>query len=171
MSSQELVIDETNWTNVSADTTETISPKVQPTLSPEELTRIRHMIDAADLTNVLNRLVRVEGWPVKAAKTGIALYRNFLYLVAKYPNMLLPPSQEMDEVWHAHILHTRDYRNFCQNTFGRYIDHDPSDHKLDAPFENMQRLYKAEFGDYIYQVRRIGWNYIRIMLKRLWMTI
>ena len=37
------------------------------------------------------------------------------------------------------------------NTFGRYIDHDPSEHKLDAPFKNTQRLYKAEFGDYIYQ--------------------
>ena len=111
---QSTTIDEIDWTNNYSDATKAVSPIERPTLSPEELTRIRDMIDAADLTNVLNRLVKIEGWPVKAAKTGIVLYRNFLYLLAKYPNTLLPPSQEMDEVWHAHILHTRDYRNFCE---------------------------------------------------------
>ena len=140
-------------------------------LFEEKLAAARDLIYNADLTSTLNRLVYIEGWTVKAAKTAIALYRNFLYLLLKYPDKLILPSQEIDEVWHAHILHTREYREFCDLVFGRYIDHSPSEHKLNAQFEVMQDLYNTEFGNYIFHIRRFGLGYIRIMLKKLWMTI
>lgn len=30
----------------------------------------------------------------------------------------------LDELWHAFILHTRDYHDFCLQFFGEYVHHD-----------------------------------------------
>ncbi|UJR32641.1 hypothetical protein I4U23_020101 [Adineta vaga] len=35
------------------------------------------------------------------------------------------PPKKLDLYYHLHILNTRLYRNFCQATFGRFIDHEP----------------------------------------------
>src|SRR3990167_4156190 len=32
----------------------------------------------------------------------------------------------MDEYWHTFVLHTRDYKKFCQDQFGFFIHHSPS---------------------------------------------
>lgn len=37
------------------------------------------------------------------------------------------PSRIVDEAWHTFILFTRDYTDFCQNAFGTYLHHAPSD--------------------------------------------
>lgn len=39
----------------------------------------------------------------------------------------LSPSLLVDEVWHAHVLCTRNYRAFCQRHFGQFVDHEPDD--------------------------------------------
>jgi hypothetical protein len=36
------------------------------------------------------------------------------------------PSQAVDELWHAFILHTRSYGQFCQNAFGGMLHHTPA---------------------------------------------
>ena len=38
-----------------------------------------------------------------------------------------PVFQVIDEVWHAHILCTRDYADFCARHFGRFIHHERTD--------------------------------------------
>ena len=35
------------------------------------------------------------------------------------------PSPLVDRAWHTFILHTRDYAQFCQDRFGRFIHHVP----------------------------------------------
>lgn len=35
------------------------------------------------------------------------------------------PSQVVDDLWHEFILFTRNYENFCQKAFGRYLHHTP----------------------------------------------
>ena len=35
------------------------------------------------------------------------------------------PSKEVDELWHMFILFTKDYREFCQNYIGQFLDHVP----------------------------------------------
>jgi hypothetical protein len=51
-------------------------------------------------------------------------YRNFLF-VAGTSKTECTPSAEVDEVWHQHMLFTRDYREFCRTVFGKFIDHNP----------------------------------------------
>ena len=38
----------------------------------------------------------------------------------------------MDDFWHAFILHTREYMDFCQRHFGHYFHHEPRDHSRSA---------------------------------------
>jgi hypothetical protein len=38
-----------------------------------------------------------------------------------------PVYQVIDEMWHAHILCTRDYADFCTRHFGRFIHHERTD--------------------------------------------
>jgi hypothetical protein len=41
------------------------------------------------------------------------------------PLPIVPPMRALDEMWHAFILHTRNYAQFCATHFGRFIHHDP----------------------------------------------
>lgn len=53
-------------------------------------------------------------------------YRHFLYLRLKYPQARLVPHRAVDEMWHQHILHTRDYAAMCLNVLGGFFHHEPS---------------------------------------------
>jgi hypothetical protein len=37
------------------------------------------------------------------------------------------PSQPVDAAWHAFILHTADYCDYCRGRFGAYLHHTPTD--------------------------------------------
>jgi hypothetical protein len=41
----------------------------------------------------------------------------------------LSPSATVDIGWHTFILHTKDYREFCEHVAGRFIDHVPTGNK------------------------------------------
>ena len=48
----------------------------------------------------------------------------FLYDSTKEP---LPPPTVVDKGWHNFILYTKEYSEFCQKFFGRFIHHCPND--------------------------------------------
>ena len=35
----------------------------------------------------------------------------------------------IDEMWHTFILNSRDYKMFCEQTFGHFIYHEPADRR------------------------------------------
>lgn len=39
---------------------------------------------------------------------------------------MLSPSPQVDVGWHAFVLHTRDYMEFCTRVAGRFIHHTPT---------------------------------------------
>lgn len=51
----------------------------------------------------------------------------FLGACAIHRGAPLSPSTMVDSGWHAFVLHTREYREFCTRVAGRFIDHVPSD--------------------------------------------
>lgn len=95
-------------------------------------------------------------WSSVEAEVGIQYYKNFLFLNKKYLSEfpVLPPMLEVDEVWHHHILDTRQYMKDCEKIFGYYFHHYPyfgtrnsSDKEnLDVAFELIQNLHEIEFG-------------------------
>ncbi len=57
-------------------------------------------------------------------------------------------SDRVDPYWHAHILHTQDYVDFCDTVVGCYMHHNPLDHgrKNDVAF--VKDLYHFTLARY-----------------------
>lgn len=51
----------------------------------------------------------------------------FLGTCAVHAGKPLAPSGLVDHGWHAFILHTRDYAEFCDRVAGRFLHHVPTD--------------------------------------------
>jgi len=126
------------------------------------LEQAKAYIDTIDFLPIINKLERQHGWCHYEAASISDMYRNFLYLQKKYGKThALPPSEEIDEFWHMHILDTKKYRHDCEIIFGYYLDHYPYfgiDDKtsltdLETAFATMQQLYQHEFGTPIYEIR------------------
>lgn len=95
-----------------------------------------------------DQLVSV-GWSDSYKLNVIKEYEKFLCL--RSSNNKLSPSNDVDIVWHQHILNTKHYREYCNAKFGFFIDHDPTDaFDQDAKkirLANTFNEYKTKFGE------------------------
>lgn len=137
---------------------------------PEELKiptleAAKSYIDSIDFSMIIDKVIKTKNWARKDVEKIAVLYRHFLFLNKKYreDNLPIPPSEEIDEFWHNHILDTRKYEKDCQAIFGHFLHHYPyfgidgktTKTDLDTAFDRVQELHKKEFGDYIYYVRNV----------------
>jgi hypothetical protein len=63
----------------------------------------------------------------------------FLVACARNPEIPLAPSKAVDHGWHAFILHTREYAEFCGRVAGHFIHHapeEPGGERVDAAARN-----------------------------------
>lgn len=130
----------------------------------KKLNEAQYYLKEADFNHIINHLIQVEKWSYINAKNACDQYKNYLYLQKKYGHhMDLPPSREIDEVWNTHILFTKNYINFCEEFFGKYLNHhnQHDKDKLQARkiiYENFkkntQQLYYNEFGTYLYNIKK-----------------
>ena len=116
-------------------------------------------IQALDLESVKIRLMDEElgeGWTQAYADSIEHAYRNYLVMLAKYPDHAeeIMLSKDVDEFWHTHILQTVKYTEDCERVFGAYLHHNPHvgartradlDKRV-AQTEKTRRLYEREFG-------------------------
>ena len=94
------------------------------------------------------------GWSKAQTVRGISRYLAFLYLVDQYPRLQLVPTQEVDQVWHQHILDTQKYAEDCQHLFGQLIHHFPylgtrgeaDQHQWYRAYAMTQALFCRHFG-------------------------
>lgn len=74
--------------------------------------------------------------------------KKYLYLCS-ISNKKLAPSEEIDKIWHTFILFTKDYRFYCSNYLGRFIDHVPkvsNSISEENYLQNTITLYHDVFG-------------------------
>lgn len=110
-------------------------------------------IDFAPIRYKLMNSEDHEPWTREKCDEMEPIYRNFL-LVAALGETVIIPTQDLDTVWHTHILDTEKYRNDCQYAFGEFLHHFPylgsrgaEDKKvLNAAFEEGNRFFTAQFG-------------------------
>jgi len=72
------------------------------------------------------RLARENDWPRGFAERAIAEYRKFVFLAvaAGHP---VSPSDQVDQVWHLHLLYTRNYwEGFCREVLRTPLHHGPT---------------------------------------------
>jgi len=129
-------------------------------LTNHPLEQVIAAIQALDLEPVKLRVMDPklgEGWSREYAESIEQAYKNYLTMLAKYPDdaedILL--SEDVDEFWHTHILQTIKYTEDCERVFGKYLHHaphigevTPADlEKRIALAEKTRRLYQGEFGN------------------------
>jgi hypothetical protein len=82
----------------------------------------RHFIESYEFSPALHR--KLDGSPhADVALEGLRAW----YLACLYAGcgLIGMPSKAVDEAWHEMILMTRDYTEFCERAFGRYLHHTP----------------------------------------------
>ncbi|MFD9161514.1 glycine-rich domain-containing protein [Streptomyces sp. NPDC059558] len=75
--------------------------------------------------SVINGIAKSEGVSNEVAEQYFEGALQFLE-VASTASKPVSPSRPVDAAWHAFILHTADYANYCQERFGRFIHHKPT---------------------------------------------
>jgi hypothetical protein len=138
-------------------------PQAMSSLAIPTLEEAKAHIYSLDLSPIINKLVMHCRWSIKEAMALSNVYRNFLYLNKKFEKQFgrLPPSEELDEFWHNHILDTVKYREDCTRIFGEYFDHYPyfgidgvtNSNDLSKAFKTTEKLYFEEFGIELPKVR------------------
>ena len=72
------------------------------------------------------RLARENGWTIGFSARAITEYRRFVFL-AMVAGQPVTPSDQVDQVWHLHLLYTRSYwERFCGDVLGRPFHHEPT---------------------------------------------
>jgi hypothetical protein len=126
----------------------------------EDLDAVRQYIDQIDFSMLKAKLtapVSEEGlgWSAGEADRVEARYKNWLFLRRKYDGELMPPTQDIDAFWHAHILDTIAYHRDTAAILGRYLHHYPyfgmrgeeDYNNLVNAFDNTKRRYLEEYGE------------------------
>lgn len=98
----------------------------------EQLTG-RSLVSETLFERLATRLVSEEGCSPMFAVRVMDQALAFLGTCVVHQGEPLSPSRAVDPGWHTFILHTRDYREFCQRMAGRFIDHVPT---ADMPAES-----------------------------------
>lgn len=98
-----------------------------------------------------DRIARENGWTMAYSVRTIEEYKKFIFLIciADHP---LTPSDQVDQVWHLHLIYTQSYwTDLCKNTIQREIHHGPTKggEKEKARYSNLyaetKRLYQKTF--------------------------
>lgn len=102
---------------------------------------VQHDFEPKTLLNFTQRLARDYGWSLSEARAAIEEYRRFCFLavVSETP---VTPSEEIDAVWHHHLIYSRDYWSvWCSEVLKMPLHHDPTPGGPDA-----QILYRRQYA-------------------------
>lgn len=78
-----------------------------------------------NLKHVVDRTQKRMGWSDDQTAQIFAEYLRYLNIAQANPKVMVVPSVLIDEIWHDHILHTKQYFSDCIAMFGNYMHHLP----------------------------------------------
>ncbi len=93
-------------------------------------------------------------WDEARVARALHEYKQFLALMQWYPEAALTPSEDIDDVWHTHVLNTARYQADCETIFGCFQHHSPTSgtseevhdqHLTDR--DETQQLFEEAFGE------------------------
>ncbi len=129
------------------------------------------------------RLARENGWSLEFSLRAIEEYKRFMYLIciSDHP---LTPSDQIDQVWHLHLLYTESYwQEWCRDTLGRDIHHGPTKggHAEKAKFHDWYAETKKRYSEVFFQeapddlwpsskIRFNEINFVRVNTHRYWIV-
>jgi len=96
------------------------------TIAPEKTTAPRELVSPGLFGKLTYRVEADTGTDPATAEKVVEQALAFLVACARNPEARLCPSEQVDAGWHAFILHTGDYAEFCHRIAGRFIHHRPT---------------------------------------------
>lgn len=114
---------------------------------------VAHPFERADhALDPTRRLARDRGWSCTYARGAVEEYRRFCFLAVTC-GVPVTPSEEVDEVWHQHLVYSRDYWDaWCANVLEAPLHHEPTEvgpaegSRYRAQYAETLALYEAWFG-------------------------
>lgn len=92
-------------------------------------------LEGEGLPKITSRLMIVEEWSEDLVEKVRIEFLRFMSLTLLTEEKIVP-SPLVDEFWHQFILYTRDYAEFCEKHFGRFIHHDPKNYSSNPDGKN-----------------------------------
>lgn len=105
-------------------------------------------VSRIDLSKITQRLSeKCRDWTPERVQIAVEEYRRFLYLAMTHPDVsLIPPTPDIDEVWHNHILYTVQYADDCETLFGEFFHHQPGEGEMPMNlYQETLELYRTVF--------------------------
>ncbi|MEY2493807.1 MAG: hypothetical protein QOJ45_299 [Verrucomicrobiota bacterium] len=112
--------------------------------------------------DVVERIVREHHMAPAQAESIFRDTLRFLYLAGATDAKHIAPTKNIDIGWHAFLMFTRDYAEFCMTNFGKFIHHAPR-RSSDAPttvnslavtFELARKIFGPGLSDnWAYDIR------------------
>lgn len=101
---------------------------------------------------VIARYAKDEGLSAEIAAEHERELKRFLSLICLNPGEPYGMKGQIDKLWHTFIIHTRDYKDFCDKVAGRFIHHvpeSPGNDKSDGRKQYTRLLedYAKVFGE------------------------
>lgn len=98
------------------------------------------------------RLAKEQGWSQGFTLRAIQEYKRFAFLSAVSATPVTP-SKVVDEVWHLHLIYTRNYwEDFCGKALGKRLHHQPGngleedESRFQRQYAETLELYRSFFG-------------------------
>src|SRR6185503_12596968 len=99
------------------------------------------------------RLARDNAWSRDFAVRALEEYRKFCFL-AVHAGHPVTPSEEVDQVWHLHLLYSRHYwETLCRDTLAMPLHHGPTEggadegRKFHSWYGSTLESYRRYFGE------------------------
>lgn len=105
----------------------------------------------------LRRLMALSDGPLKELSDKekdqvVSRYIQFLRLCREHVDKWLAPAQDIDELWHLHMLSPCHYYNDCIYNFGEILNHDfkgvqEPPLSRESIISNTCKLWRSKFGE------------------------
>ena len=114
--------------------------------------RIRDHLSNPKFKPVIDRVQKNNKWSKDKAEMVLNEYGRFMTLIKLYPEHSFVPCNDVDEVWHTHLIYTKLYKNFCEDVFGFFLHHNPLITEEDgvrmvSGYVKTLEIYREHFGN------------------------
>lgn len=109
---------------VSVADTDVVVRKTITTRS-EEFQAFRDKAASLDHDHVGKICERMYGWSPNKTRYVRSQYNVFWAICGINLQLDIYETLDVDNYWHAHVLHTQQYREDCDYVFGRFLEHVP----------------------------------------------
>ncbi len=107
---------------------------------------------------LVERFARRNEVPLEAAQHHFEETKKFIIVCGMLPDEC-SPSTKLDGMWHHFILHTKDYKNFCERYIGRFIHHNPTERPNIKSRAAMLELATTTFSS----IDRVMWPSVEVV--------